>query len=409
MQRKSLLSILLIFFFYLQTSLLFSQVIYVDANVPGGIQDGTSWENAFAALQDALAAAQYGDTVWVAQGAYYPTGDDNRNVSFELPNGVALFGGFSGVEAALDERDWETNETILSGGIGAPGDDSDNSFTVVYIEYADSSTVLDGFVITSGNANSQAPLEPAGSRTKNGGGMYIEGSSQAMDTRPVIRNCTFRLNNARFRGGAVYINGVAGGSTSPLMKNCRFEENTAILGGALYKDGGSYDQGMLVTDCTFLANLANQGGAVNYLNSHGEHDFVFRDCLFQDNYALTGGGAIHQDVNHPQGKLIFTGCDFVFNATEGDGGAIEHYNFTGSDALVIDSCKFTMNFAFAAGTIMSIGEGLIEMNNSIFENNLVHDEGGCLNINESSLKAANCIFFNSEAVEEGSVLNQSPP
>jgi len=399
MQRKSLLSILLIFFFYLQTSLLFSQVIYVDANVPGGIQDGTSWANAFADLQDALAIAQYGDTVWVAQGAYYPTGDDNRNVSFELPNGVALFGGFTGVEAALDERDWETNETILSGGIGTPGDDSDNSFTVVYIEYADSSTVLDGFVIISGNANSQVPLEPAGSSTKNGGGMYIDGSAQAADTRPVIQNCTFRLNNARFRGGAVYINSVQGGSASPRFHACHFEENTASLGGALYKDGGSFDQDMLVTDCAFWANLANQGGAVNYLNSHGERNFVFRDCLFQDNYALTGGGAVHQDVNHPQGKLIFTDCDFVFNATEGDGGAIEHYNFAGSDALFIDSCKFITNYS-GSGTIFIFG-GHIEIEDSIFDSNVAINGGVFLEVTAGDLTVTNCICKNSTSEDSG--------
>ncbi|MFF5993837.1 S-layer homology domain-containing protein [Lysinibacillus sp. KU-BSD001] len=38
-----------------------------------------------------------------------------------MKNGVAIYGGFNGIETTLAERDYKANETILSGDIGANG------------------------------------------------------------------------------------------------------------------------------------------------------------------------------------------------------------------------------------------------------------------------------------------------
>ena len=50
--------------------------IFVDTSATGA-DNGTSWGDAFVFLQDALAIAQPGDQIWVAEGAYYP--DEGAN------------------------------------------------------------------------------------------------------------------------------------------------------------------------------------------------------------------------------------------------------------------------------------------------------------------------------------------
>ena len=62
---------------------------------PGGMGACSSWADA-CALQTALANATTGDQIWVAAGVYTPTAGIDRSISFQLKNGVAMYGGFAG-------------------------------------------------------------------------------------------------------------------------------------------------------------------------------------------------------------------------------------------------------------------------------------------------------------------------
>ena len=136
-----------------------NNIAYVNASLAGGDNSGTSWENAFLTLEEALDAARTcGVTqIWVAKGTYQPTDYPigistagtltDRNYTFEMVDGVAVYGGFSGngAETNINQRNWVSNQTILQG---------NNHFYNVVISLNDgSATKLDGFTVTGGQAD----------------------------------------------------------------------------------------------------------------------------------------------------------------------------------------------------------------------------------------------------------------
>ena len=75
-----------------------ASVLYVKPGVPDAA-DCLAWGTA-CSLQGALGKAASGDTIWVAAGVHYPGA--SRTDTFTLLDGVAVYGGFSGVETALE-------------------------------------------------------------------------------------------------------------------------------------------------------------------------------------------------------------------------------------------------------------------------------------------------------------------
>ena len=136
--------------------------IYVDASATGA-NVGTSWQDAFTSLQPALAAALTGDDIWVAAGTYKP--GNNRAATFQLISGVEIYGGFPVGGGDFASRDPELNPTVLSGDIGTPSNNADNSYHVVTGSGTDNTALLDGFVVSDGNSNSTSPND-------RGGGLY---------------------------------------------------------------------------------------------------------------------------------------------------------------------------------------------------------------------------------------------
>ena len=146
-------------------------VVYVDATAPMG-GNGISWSTAYRFLQDALydpgiiSGAQ--SQIWVAaQGTYNSDLDEGGNVTvgsraetFQLINGVALYGGFPSGGGTWEDRDPNSNVTILSGHIGP--NPSHFSYHVVTGSGTDGTAVLDGFTITAGNADSASLPDGAG-------------------------------------------------------------------------------------------------------------------------------------------------------------------------------------------------------------------------------------------------------
>ncbi len=142
------------------------EIIYVDSSNVGQniVHNGSSWENAFTDLQDALAIVDSGDQIWIAKGMYFPTSCNpcrlqERRISFQVPQYVKLIGGFNGQEATLLDRKidslslFHTNATILSGNIGNPETRDDNSQVImqlVEIDISDQYSEIDGLIFEEG-------------------------------------------------------------------------------------------------------------------------------------------------------------------------------------------------------------------------------------------------------------------
>ena len=324
-----------------QDALAQGDTIYVDVDATGA-NDGSSWTDAFTTLQAGLDAATTTDQIWVATGVYRPTQrsapGDPRSATFQMANGVALYGGFDpdAGDVAWEDRHWGANPTVLSGDIGIEGDATDNAYHVFYHPDGanlDSTAILDGFTITGGNANGGA--DPRW----HGAGMYNYGSS------PTLANCSFSDNTADSDGGGIYNDA----GSSPTLTNCTFSSNSAgDDGGGVYNSAGSsptltdctfsdnsagsvggFGGGMLnnnssplLTGCVFLGNSADSGGGIYNATSSAS----LTNCVFAGNTANTDGGGMLNDNSSP----TLTNCTFFGNSAS-DGGGI--YNFNSSPTL----------------------------------------------------------------------------
>jgi len=275
-----------------------SVIVYVDDDAPNG-GDGTSWANAFKYLADALNTCSAPGDVLIAKGIYIPDqnsnnpdGTGNRDAMFQLMNDVIIKGGFAGF-GALDPnaRNIDLYETILSGDLDGNDigdlDDpsrSENSYTVVFADGTDTNAVLDGVIITAGNANYMDShlITPW---TETGGGMYNSKGS------PTLIDCRFISNSARYQGGGMFNK-----YGSPVLINCVLRNNSAAYsGGGMY----CYYSDATLSNCIFNRNSADTGGGMRNYSS----DLVLTNCTFSSNSAILGGGVYDYGSN-----LTLTNC-----------------------------------------------------------------------------------------------------
>lgn len=329
---------------------------------PDGTGNASSWSNASGDLQAVINASASGDQVWVAAGTYKPGGNSNtdRLISFTLKNGVALYGGFAGTEAAVTERPAsiaqnQPSTSILSGDLGQVDDRSDNSFHVIANSDLNNTAIIDGFVIT-GASNYIDPygnLPPFSYGSDQGGGMYNVNSS------PTIRNCYFRNNKSGY-GGALF-NDTA---SSPVITGCSFAYNSGGYGAAIQGNSITFtncifsnNQGAgkvllvtgaaILTNCTFNNNSANasSAGAATGGAAYVGDNSTLINCLFAANYVVGDGGALRAS------NATITNCTFRGNTSSSGGAGIPN-SYGGAvicSNTTFTNCSFTNNLANARG------------------------------------------------------------
>jgi CSLREA domain-containing protein len=355
---------------------------YVNDNA-AGTNSGTSWENAYISLQSALA-----DTcteIWVAAGTYTPHASD-RSVSFALKSGVTIYGGFTGTETLLSQRNVTTNITVLSGDLSANDsgftNNGENSYHVVAANNTDTTSILDGFTIRGGNANYSNVVLFG---DDNGGGMYIDNSS------PILTNLIFTNNTATKSGGGMII---FLENSSPILTNVAFNNNSAETGGGIDNFGS-----VTLTNVSFTSNSAQYGGGMhNYSNA------TLTNVSFTDNSAQYGGGM----------RNFFGGLDasltdvtFTSNHASMNGGGMYNVNdIAPANGPTLTNVTFTDNSAELNGGGMFNALANPSVTNGTFDQNTAMDEGGGMSNDEASPILFNVAFILNIADYGGGMSNR---
>lgn len=238
--------------------------LYVNQNA-GGTGTGLSWTNAFTSLATALDYAYQGAIVWVARGIYKPTNDTNRDANFSIGSNVRIYGGFAGNESSIEQRNWQLNETILSGNIGDINTDIDNSYHVVLFDGVAIGTTMSGFTIRDGNA----------SNISEGGGIFIRAAVSALKSSPTIEYCKIIRNKTTAYGGGIYINSSNDNHFNLNINQCVIANNSAKGGGGIFMiqrpNNPAFDNLLNITNCTIANNISTSGQSFNcavYIDSY---------------------------------------------------------------------------------------------------------------------------------------------
>lgn len=302
-------------------------VIYVDIDASGN-NDGSSWQNAYNDLQDALTNAVDNDSICIAEGIYYPTedetGDPNptnpREVEFHaIGKTISIFGGYQGNETNLDDRDPQMFAVTLSGDIGVQGTETDNCYRILYLDDINNG-VLEGLTISESYSAS------GGGSTSDYCGLYLYNSSNFK-----IKHCVFE-NNETHTYGANYF------SWSEVeIEYSTFTNNKSAQGGGFYVGGGGGSLSLYNTEISF--NSCDQyGGAI----SNNGTTLILSNCVVhsnKSNSATFGGGAIHS--YNVQDPILIINSTFVNNLSNaGEGNSL---NSNLADYEIYNSIFWTTN------------------------------------------------------------------
>ncbi len=327
----------------------------------GGNKNGTSWETASSNLGDILAnKVRIGDQVWVARGTYKPTLDGDRGAAFSIPGGIAVYGGFPARGGNMDQRNPEINQTILTGDLDENDDfditqggylggtGNDNTYQVVIVKELTTSSLLDGFTLTGGNADNNP------TKQNRGGGIYAKDTGEFF----TLKGCTVTGNYAEYGGG------MFSDTSNVQIIDCAFTKNYAEYGGGMYNWRNSDPE---ITSCTFRENRVTKAGGGMYNMDNADPAITY--CSFTANRARDeDGGGIHNCESSPE----VTHCVFTSNQTGFDGGGI--YNYKSSPGVI--NCTFADNQA---------GD----------------DGGGMRNATNSNPKIVHCTFTANRASNKG--------
>jgi len=245
-------------------------ILHVSTVSPSPAPPYAEWATAANTIQDAVDAAQVGDTILVNDGLY-------------AIGGRSVDGGNSGNRVAIDRA-------ISVQSVNGPGVTVIDGVNSVRCAYVGNSAVLSGFTLTKGFAFAAGGVQSeasgavtnchiAGNSAFRGGGGALGGT---------LYNCTLTGNRSRTGGGA----------HSATLYNCTLTSNSSALdgggatGSSLYfctltdnsaEDGGGVSSSSTLYNCTLANNRCGRNGG-------GAEFSTLHNCTLTGNIGGPGGG-----------------------------------------------------------------------------------------------------------------------
>jgi hypothetical protein len=218
------------------TSPLSNKFCYYVKKTAAGLNSGADWANAYTTLAAAFNSVHTGDTIKVAKGSYI-TG------ALALKDSVVVLGGYPDTGNPTDaERNFSSNQTIMSGNVGLLTDSTDNTKIILTGGYAIKGFLVDGFVIEGAYNNNYSG--------EDYGPLYFTNATGT------FRNVVVR-NSYNYKYGAV-LNAV---NSKLTFQNCFFENN---------KTARAYN-----TDCVFNLTQKSEVALKNCVVAKNNTNLLF--------------------------------------------------------------------------------------------------------------------------------------
>jgi uncharacterized repeat protein (TIGR01451 family) len=320
-------------------------------------------EDTAEALRDAIAAADSGDTIWVAgtcQGTSHEGGTDQ----------VARIAESLTIMGYLYDGDVWTYDATAPATI-----DAQQTGRVFSVHTPGPAVFANLYLIN-------------GLTTGSGGAVYTTGDAEIADS--ILED-----NRSGNLGGAILSYGSLDIRDTQLISN-----TTLNHGGAIAVRGSGADE-LVLERVTFTANYCSNasgcfGGAISALNSVSMTDTVFADNYTTGSGFSSGGGAIYSVSD-----LTIDNSTFVENRTGATGGALYAHA-----PLTIRDSAFTGNEAeLGGGAIWTSSTG--EISGSHLEGNrarVTSSRGGAV-LNTGALAISATDVYSNSAYHGGGIFN----